>query len=150
MLHAYRKTHATMYVGIYLFIARVVLCSFAISEPLSATSKATKNGVINILRFQHNPLLNQHLLSAQSVRILEDMVTVLIHSKQSLIRGDKISNSQPITPSTIQGNARSSSKNTIAHISSESQIDRTDYRTSRISQERLSILDSKCSLTTLL
>ncbi|OOQ86591.1 putative Zn(II)2Cys6 transcription factor [Penicillium brasilianum] len=96
VLHACGKTHAAMHVGICLFTAGVVLCAFAISEPLSATSEAAKNGVMNILRFQHDPILNQHLLSAQSVKILEDLVTVLLRSEHSFIRGDTT-----ITPPSV-------------------------------------------------
>ncbi|KAF3401606.1 hypothetical protein F1880_010152 [Penicillium rolfsii] len=95
VLHACGKTHAAMHVGICLFTAGVVLCAFAISDPLSATSEAAKNGVMNILRFQHDPILNEHLLSAQSVRILEDLVTVLLRSEHRVIRGVDPILSQP-------------------------------------------------------
>ncbi|OQE16103.1 hypothetical protein PENSTE_c025G08537 [Penicillium steckii] len=136
VLHACATTHAAMHVGICLFTAGVVLCSFAISEPLSATSEAAKNGVTNILRFQHDPLLNQHLLSAQSVRILEDLVKVLMHSEQSFIVGDNLGGSRS-GQSTTEANARtrSSSQNASANLSSQSEIDRKDYETSNISQE---------------
>lgn len=148
VLHACATTHAAMHVGICLFTAGVVLCSFAISEPLSATSEAAKNGVTNILRFQHDPLLNQHLLSAQSVRILEDLVKVLMHSEQSFIVGDNLGGSRS-GQSTTEANARtrSSSQNASANLSSQSEIDRKDYETSNISQEGLSALDGKFPLT---
>lgn len=139
VLHACATTHAAMHVGICLFTAGVVLCSFAISEPLSATSEAAKNGVTNILRFQHDPLLNQHLLSAQSVRILEDLVKVLMHSEQSFIVGDNLGGSRS-GQSTTEANAS-------ANLSSQSEIDRKVYETSNISQEGLSALDGKCPLT---
>jgi uncharacterized protein YpuA (DUF1002 family) len=37
-----------MHVGICLFTAGVVLCAFAISEPLSATAEAAKKGIMSI------------------------------------------------------------------------------------------------------
>lgn len=90
LLHACRRTHAAMHLGICLFTAGVVLCALAISEPLSTTSEAAKKGVMNILRFQHDHVLHEHLLSVQSVRILEDLVTVLMRTEQRFIRGDRI------------------------------------------------------------
>ncbi|KAE8420024.1 hypothetical protein BDV36DRAFT_121969 [Aspergillus pseudocaelatus] len=97
ILQACRKTHATMHVGICLFTAGVVLCAFAISEPLSARSQTAKRGVMNILRFQRDHILDGHLLSAQSVKILEGLVAVVMRSEQGFIRGDKIS---PLTASS--------------------------------------------------
>lgn len=113
VLHACGKTHAAMHVGICLFTAGVVLCAFAISEPLSATSEAAKNGVMNILRFQHDPLLNEHLLSTQSVKILEDLVAVLLRSENSLIRGDKTTASQTMPQTASEEEIQSREQDTI-------------------------------------
>jgi hypothetical protein len=124
-----------MHVGICLFTAGVVLCAFAISEPLSATSEAAKNGVMNILRFQHDPILNQHLLSAQSVKILEDLVTVLLRSEHSFIRGDKT-----ITPPSISQNkgkeeTQIGEQSTNVHESRESESSRLEDANSTILPE---------------
>lgn len=127
VLHACGKTHAAMHVGICLFTAGVVLCAFAISEPLSATSEAAKNGVMDILRFQHDPILNEHLLSAQSVKILEDLVTVLLRSEHRVIRGDDPIISQPIGKTTGEEEIQNRGQNTNTHESSESADSRLDH-----------------------
>ncbi|OKO95847.1 hypothetical protein PENSUB_10868 [Penicillium subrubescens] len=134
-LHACGKTHAAMHVGICLFTAGVVLCAFAISEPLSATSEAAKNGVMNILRFQHDPILNEHLLSAQSVKILEDLVTVLLRSEHRVIRGDDPIISQPIAQTTNEEEIQTRGLNTNTHESSVSADSRLDHANSMIVPE---------------
>lgn len=137
VLHACGKTHAAMHVGICLFTAGVVLCAFAISEPLSATSEAAKNGVMNILRFQHDPILNEHLLSAQSVKILEDLVTVLLRSEHSLIRGDKTIPSPPIVQTTGEEQIQTSEQSTNIHESRESEDNRLDDSNTTVLPESL-------------
>lgn len=87
LLHACRKTHAVMHIGICLFTSGVVLCAIALSEPLSATSQKAKAGIMNILRMHQGSVLNQHLLSVQGVKILEDLVAVVMQSEQRTILG---------------------------------------------------------------
>lgn len=136
VLHVCGKTHAAMHVGICLFTAGVVLCAFAISEPLSATSEAAKNGVMNILRFQHDPILNEHLLSAQSVKILEDLVTVLLRSEHRVIRGDDAITFQSIGQTTGEEVIQPRGQNTNTHEFSESEDSRLDHANSMILPER--------------
>jgi hypothetical protein len=143
VLHACGKTHAAMHVGICLFTAGVVLCAFAISEPLSATSEAAKNGVMNILRFQHDPILNEHLLSAQSVKILEDLVTVLLRSEHRVIRGDDPIISQPVAQATNEEELQTSEQNKNTHESSEAADSRLDHANSMVLPEEFSDFQGK-------
>lgn len=87
LLQACRKTHAVMHIGICLFTSGVVLCAIALSEPLSATSQEAKAGIMRILRLHRDSVSNQHLLSVQSVKILEDLVAVIMQSEQRIILG---------------------------------------------------------------
>lgn len=149
VLHACGKTHAAMHVGICLFTAGVVLCAFAISEPLSATSEAAKNGVTNILRFQHDPILNEHLLSAQSVKILEDLVTVLLRSEHRVIRGDDPIISQSVAQSTCDEEIQTGGQPMNTHETSVSADSRLDHANSMIVPEGFSDFQGNRSLTTL-
>lgn len=87
LLQACRRTHAIMHVGICLFTAGVVLCAIALSEPLSDTSQKAKTGIMHILRLQQDGFSSQHLLSAQSVKILEDLVAAVMQSENRFILG---------------------------------------------------------------
>lgn len=131
ILHACKKTHAAMHIGICLFTAGVVLCAFAISEPLSATSEAAKKGVMNILRFQHDNVLDGRLLSAQSVKILEDLVTAVLRSEQRFIHGDKTA-SPSLVPSTNEDEIQTGGQ--ITKIN-EPKVGRLDYANGAILPE---------------
>ncbi|KZF26900.1 hypothetical protein L228DRAFT_243443 [Xylona heveae TC161] len=137
VLHGCRKTHAAMHIGICLFTAGVVLCAFAISEPLSATSEAAKKGVMNILQFQHDHILNEHLLSAQSMKILKDLVTVLMCSEQRFIRGDETTVSPPVTTGTNEEETQARRRKIKTPASNESEISRFHYPYGRIFPEGL-------------
>ena len=88
ILQACRRTHAIMHVGICLFTAGVVLCATSLSEPLSLSSQKAKTGIMAIIRLHQNGFSDHHLLSAQSVRILEDSVAAVMRFEQHLILGD--------------------------------------------------------------
>lgn len=88
LLQACRKTHAVMHVGICLFTAGVVLCAVSLSQPLSVASQKAKTGIMAILRLHRNSFSDQHLLSAQSARILEDSVAAVMQFEQQLILGN--------------------------------------------------------------
>ncbi|KAK9365084.1 fungal-specific transcription factor domain-containing protein [Lipomyces kononenkoae] len=87
LLQACRRTHAVMHVGICLFTAGVVLCALALSERLSVTSEKAKTGIAHILRLLQDSVLGENLLSAQSAKILEDLVAVVMQSEQQFILG---------------------------------------------------------------
>jgi hypothetical protein len=88
LLQACRKTHAVMHIGICLFTSGVVLCALAHLEPLSAISQKAKAGIMQIIRLQKDSVSNQHVLSVQSVKILEDLVAVVMQAEQRMILGD--------------------------------------------------------------
>lgn len=98
LLQACRKTHAVMHVGICLFTAGVVLCAISLSQPLSVASQKAKKGIMAILRLHRDSFSDQHLLSSQSVRILEDSVAAVMQFEQQLILGNpqpNLVNTQP-------------------------------------------------------
>ena len=88
LLQACRKTHAVMHVGICLFTAGVVLCAVSLSQPLSDASQRAKSGIMAILRLHRDSFSDQHLLSVQSARILEDSVAAVMQYEQQLILGN--------------------------------------------------------------
>lgn len=75
-----------MHIGICL-LAGVVLCAIALSEPLSETSQRAKTGIMHILCLQQDGVSSKHLLTAQSVKILEDLVAVVMQSENRFILG---------------------------------------------------------------
>ncbi|KAE8323834.1 fungal-specific transcription factor domain-containing protein [Aspergillus sergii] len=95
LLQASRRTHAVMHIGICLFTSGVVLCALSLMEPLSITSQKAKAGIMQIIRLQKERVSNQHVLSLQSVRILEDLVNVVMQAEQRTILGGPI----PASPS---------------------------------------------------
>ena len=90
LLRACLRTHAAMHLGLCLFTSGVVLCALALIEPLSATSQRAKAGITQIIRLQKERVSNKHVLSSQSVKILEDLVTVIMQAEHRAILGDPI------------------------------------------------------------
>lgn len=87
-LHASRRTHADMHIGITLFTAGVVLCAICLSQPITAISSRAKTGVMHIIRMCRNASSsNQHLVSTQSLSILDSLVTVVLRLETDLITG---------------------------------------------------------------
>ncbi|KAE8422206.1 hypothetical protein BDV36DRAFT_303394 [Aspergillus pseudocaelatus] len=97
LLQASRRTHAVMHIGICLFTSGVVLCALSLVEPLSITSQKAKAGIMQIIRLQKERVSKQHVLSLQSVKILEDLVNVVLQAEQRTILGNPVpaSTSQP-------------------------------------------------------
>ncbi|KAH8704165.1 fungal-specific transcription factor domain-containing protein [Talaromyces proteolyticus] len=87
ILQACRRTHAVMHVGICLFTAGIVLCAVILSEPLSLSSQKAKLGIMAIIRLHQNSFPDRQLLSAQSMKILEDSVAAVMQFEQQLILG---------------------------------------------------------------
>lgn len=127
LLRACLKTHAAMHLGLCLFPSGVVLCALALIEPLSTTSQKAKAGIMRIIRLQKERVSNKHVLSSQSVKILEDLVTVIMQAEHRTILGDPIPGDMtepreqdkqdangPSTSSHIQTNAGSWPLQTVA------------------------------------
>ncbi|GFG18478.1 fungal transcription factor regulatory middle homology region [Aspergillus lentulus] len=85
---ACRRTHAVMHVSICLFTAGVVLCAICLSGPLSPSSQKAKAGIMAIIHLHRKSFPGQHLLSAQSAKILEDAVAAVMQHEQQLILGN--------------------------------------------------------------
>lgn len=87
-LHASRRTHADMHIGITLFTAGVVLCAICLSHPMTTMVSRAKTGVMHIIRMCRNASSsNQHLVSTQSLSILDGLVTVVLRLETDLIIG---------------------------------------------------------------
>lgn len=87
-LHASRRTHADMHIGITLFTAGVVLCAICLSQPMTTMVSRAKTGVMHIIRMCRNASSsNQHLVSAQSLSILDSLVTVVLRLETDMIIG---------------------------------------------------------------
>lgn len=113
LLQASRRTHAVMHIGICLFTSGVVLCALSLMEPLSITSQKAKAGIMQIIRLQKESVSNQHVLSLQSVRILEDLVNVVMQAEQRTILGGPI----PASISQPKGRAKRVADNEYTGIS---------------------------------
>lgn len=87
-LHASRRTHADMHIGITLFTAGVVLCAICLSHPMTTMVPRAKTGVMHIIRMCRNASSsNQHLVSTQSLSILDSLVTVVLRLETDMIIG---------------------------------------------------------------
>jgi hypothetical protein len=87
-LHASRRTHADMHIGITIFTAGVVLCAICLSHPMTTMVSRAKTGVMHIIRMCRNASSsNQHLVSTQSLSILDSLVTVVLRLETDLIIG---------------------------------------------------------------
>ncbi|KAM3565281.1 hypothetical protein ARSEF4850_001463 [Beauveria asiatica] len=86
-LHAMRRTHASMHIGITLFTAGIVLCIAALSQPLSDTSQKAKSGVMHIIRACKDSADPQNVGSRQSIAVLERLVAVMLQHENQLITG---------------------------------------------------------------
>jgi hypothetical protein len=87
-LHASRRTHADMHIGITLFTAGVVLCAICLSHPMTTMASQAKTGVMHIIRMCRNTSSSkQHLVSTQSLSILDSLVTVVLRLETDLIIG---------------------------------------------------------------
>ncbi|KAF3361311.1 NAD-dependent deacetylase hst4 [Verticillium dahliae VDG1] len=88
-LQASGRTHAAMHIGITLFTAGVVLCAICLSRPLTDMGNRAKTGVMHIIRMcrsaADSPTSSQHLISRQSLDILDSLVTVVLRQETELI-----------------------------------------------------------------
>lgn len=71
-----RDSHACAFLGINLFTAGMVLCVVALSRPLSSQAQMAKQAVARIMTLSRF-LSGQSLLSAQTTKILKDLVHLI-------------------------------------------------------------------------
>lgn len=89
VLRESRRTHADMHIGITLFTAGVVLCAICLSQPMTETGSKAKTGIMRIIHMCRNASSSsQHLISRQSLRILDSLVTAVLQLENSLITGN--------------------------------------------------------------
>lgn len=89
LLQQCRRTHANMHIGMTLFTAGVVLCAICLPRPMSDVSQKAKTGIMHIIRVcRDHSSATQHLVSAQCVKILEGLVSVILQLENQLIIGN--------------------------------------------------------------
>lgn len=156
LLQACRKTHAVMHVGICLFTAGVVLCAFALSEPLSKTSEDAKKGIMNILHVQREQVWGKHLISTQSVKLLEDLVSLIMRNEQRFIQGEDTTSCSRVgltakekrTPYLVSGMEGLASEGSEPGVSDQNQLEvQTD---NSLQGMELSFIDTRTDLLILI
>ena len=137
LLQASRRTHAVMHIGICLFTSGVVLCALSLMEPLSITSQKAKAGIMQIIRLQKERVSKHHVLSLQSVKILEDLVNVVLQAEQRTILGN------PVPAST------SEQKSTERHVVESEYTNLNQTQTNQEGDIRCVVATAQASLTPL-
>ncbi len=104
VLHASRRTHADMHIGISLFTAGVVLCAMCLANPMTELSAKAKMGIMHIIAMCRDATsTSPHLISSQSLSILESLVKAILQREDALITG----RGQPASPARPEsGEAR--------------------------------------------
>ena len=80
-------THAAMHLGLCLFTAGVVLCAIVLQEPLSERSHKAKHGIRKIVEMHRRGDMGNHVLTAQSIGILEQLVHHVVTVEGNLMLG---------------------------------------------------------------
>ena len=76
-LMAARSTHAVAYLGINLFTAGIVLCTVALSSPLSAVAQQAKNDIRKILIIS-DMFKSDSPIAPQTKQILSALVKIIL------------------------------------------------------------------------
>ena len=77
VLRIIKHTHAAAYTGIHMLTAGIMLSLVALSQPLSTQAHEAKQAIGQVIRVL-NALRNQTVLSAQSGKLLEGLVKVIL------------------------------------------------------------------------
>lgn len=79
-----RETHAAAFLGINLFTASMVLCVFALSNPISTQAQLAKQAVTRIMSLSRF-LANRSILSGQTNQVLRDLVNLILEKERRVI-----------------------------------------------------------------
>ncbi|KAH9211649.1 fungal-specific transcription factor domain-containing protein [Leptodontidium sp. 2 PMI_412] len=81
------ETHAASYIGIHMFTAGTILSIVALSRPLSSRAQMSKRAIARVIRMS-NMLGRYNKLAAQSERILEEFVRLVLAKEMAAILSD--------------------------------------------------------------
>jgi hypothetical protein len=79
-----RETHAAAFLGINLFTASMVLCVFALSNPISTQAQLAKQAVTRIMSLSRF-LAHRSILSGQTNQVLRDLVNLILEKERRVI-----------------------------------------------------------------
>lgn len=85
-LDSARQTHAAAFLGINLFTAGMVLCIFALSDPLSERARQAKYAVARMLALSKR-LEGRAMLAGQTTKVLGALVRVILEREMEAILG---------------------------------------------------------------
>ncbi|KAF7589717.1 hypothetical protein BBP40_003915 [Aspergillus hancockii] len=101
-----RETHAAAFLGINLFTASMVLCVFALSNPISTQAQLAKQAVTRIMSLSRF-LSYRSILSDQTNQVLVDLVHLILEKERRvMLFVDK----DPITALSSHNHARTTSR----------------------------------------
>lgn len=87
-----RETHAAAFLGINLFTASMVLCVFALSNPLSTQAQLAKQAVTRIMSLSRF-LADRSILSDQTNLVLRDLINLILEKERKVMLFDRESTS---------------------------------------------------------
>lgn len=87
-----RETHAAAFLGINLFTASMVLCVFALSNPLSTQAQLAKQAVTRIMSLSRF-LADRSILSDQTSLVLRDLINLILEKERKVMLFDRESTS---------------------------------------------------------
>jgi hypothetical protein len=88
VLRVAKNTHAASYIGIQMFTAGILLGIVALSEPLSSQAQEAKQALARVIRLS-KALGHTTLLTAQSGKILEALVKIILAKEMKELLSDK-------------------------------------------------------------
>lgn len=93
-LDALRGSYGAAYMGMHLFTAGMMISIVALSDPLTDKVPEAKQALARIIRMTRK-LQNETLLAAQSSRILEKLVFLILAKEMEAIFGNRPSSAPP-------------------------------------------------------
>ncbi|KAJ5736040.1 uncharacterized protein N7483_001165 [Penicillium malachiteum] len=124
-----RETHAAAFLGINLFTASMVLCVFALSNPISTQAQLAKQAVTRVMSLSRF-LANRSILSGQTNLVLRDLVNLILEKERKvMLFADK----EPLTSRPNYNQMGVASKetipmNTLSPMPSEAFEEPQEYR----------------------
>ncbi|KAJ5723441.1 hypothetical protein N7488_001476 [Penicillium malachiteum] len=79
-----RETHAAAFLGINIFTASMVLCVFALSNPISTQAQLAKQAVTRVMSLSRF-LANRSVLSGQTNLVLRDLVNLILEKERKVM-----------------------------------------------------------------
>ena len=91
ILRRLQSTHAAMHAGLCFFTAGVVLCAIALQDPSTEQSYKARRGIRSIIQLHRLDIVRNHVLTAQSVKFLEQLVNQITSADRDFLLGGSTS-----------------------------------------------------------